>query len=740
MHWIDWLLVVLPLIALLALALRTRKYVRGAADFIAGGRCAGRYVLTNAMGESGSGVTNTVSHFELMMVAGFVVMFWSKLSVPLALILGITGFCSYRYRETRALSAGQFYEMRYSHNFRRLMGILAFVAGVLNYGIFPAVSARFFIYFLDLPAHVDFGLFAMPTHVAFMAAYMTVSCTLVLFGGQVTLMVTDCVEGILSHGIYMVIIIALFCIVSWEQVLAVLVGLAPGGTPDNLAAAMQIKPGHSPVNPFDAFDTQDFNFTYVMLGMLGTVYGVMSWQGGHGFRSAARTPHEGRMAGVLGQWRTYARTLVLVVLVICTMAYLRHPDFAADSAVVKQKTLAVEVPPGDPDGKAYAANIHEVGSQKWMEDKKNVPQLQRQQITSISLRHLLPVGLAGLFLLVMVLGLFAGDGSHILSWSSIFVQDVVLTFRRDKTPLSPETHLKLLRLGVLAVAGFAFLFSWLVPLKVPIWMWWAITGAIYTAGSGAVIIGGLYWKRGTAAGAWTSMVLGSSLAVGAILLNYNWVALRDWALVSLPGLGHWMPERMWLNSQWHAVIVMFIAASTYAIVSLATCRKDFDMDWLLRRGKHRVAADHEGEVLAKRVPLMQRLIGIDKLFTRGDKWVAGFIFWWSLLLVVLNVGLVGWHYVIGNVWPHLQMSNHDWAVFWLWYGLLIPFAFAAVTLVWFGIGGLIDMKRFFHALKTMKRDDQDDGSVRAREVPAEPREEAQAVAEPRGTLSAGDRR
>lgn len=267
MHWIDWTLVIVPLIGLVWLALHTRQYVRGVADFVAGGRCAGRYLLTNASGEAGSGVTNTVSHFELYMVAGFILTFWQKISIPVALIVGITGFCIYRYRETRALTVAQFFEMRYSRNFRLFMEFLAFLAGVLNYGIFPAVSARFFIYFLDLPQAAHWGGLEIPTVVVFMLCYMTLSVTLVLLGGQVTLMVTDCAEGILSHAVYLVIIVILFCIVSWDQVLQVLTGAVPPGTPDALAQAMQIERGHSPVNPFDAFKTADFNFTYVMLGM-----------------------------------------------------------------------------------------------------------------------------------------------------------------------------------------------------------------------------------------------------------------------------------------------------------------------------------------------------------------------------------------------------------------------------------------------------------------------------------------
>src|SRR5581483_9002659 len=112
------------------------------------GRCAGRYLIANAFGESASGVANTMSKFEMFMVSGFTLAFWNTLSVPVALLVAVSGFVVYRYRQTRALTLAQFFEMRYSRRFRLFMGMLAFVAGILNYGIFPAVSSRFFVYFM----------------------------------------------------------------------------------------------------------------------------------------------------------------------------------------------------------------------------------------------------------------------------------------------------------------------------------------------------------------------------------------------------------------------------------------------------------------------------------------------------------------------------------------------------------------------------------------------------------------
>src|SRR3954452_17440627 len=163
MSRLDWILIVLPLALILAIALYTRRFMKSVADFLAGGRCAGRYLIANAFGESAAGVANTMSKFEIIMVSGFALVFWNALSAPILLLVAVSGFVIYRYRETRALTLAQFFEMRYSRRFRLFMGMLALGSVNLNYGIFPAVSWHFFVYFLGLPDHVALLGHAVPT-------------------------------------------------------------------------------------------------------------------------------------------------------------------------------------------------------------------------------------------------------------------------------------------------------------------------------------------------------------------------------------------------------------------------------------------------------------------------------------------------------------------------------------------------------------------------------------------------
>src|SRR4051794_17539249 len=661
MHWIDWVLVVAPILLVFGFAAYTHRYVRSVADFLAGGRCAGRYLLANARGESDAGLSNTMSKFEIIMVSGFVLNFWEKISTPILLLVGISGFVIYRYRETRALTLAQFFEMRYSRAFRLFMGILAFVSGVLNYGVFPAISARFFIYFLPLPEHFSIGSIQVSTFAALMLGYLSVTVFVLLIGGQGTMMLTDCLEGLFSHLIYVVIAIAVFFIVSWPQVMQVMESNPPG---------------QSMINPFDTNRVEDFNLGFVLMVLATRIYGTMAQQNKQGFNAAAKSAHESRMGGVLGEWRGYARTLMLLVLGVCAVTYMRHPAFAQQAAPIQTAIHAI----------------------------KDV-QLQKQMTVPIALSYLLPVGIKGLFCAVMVMGLIAGDAGHMHSWGSIFVQDVVLPLRR--TAMSPAAHMAALRLAVLGVAAFAFVFSLVWTQTQYIALWWAMTSGVFIGAAGAAIIGGLYWQRGTAAGAWAGAITGATLSFIGIILSNG--ATWKWITEEAAPLGYTLPPKFWLNGQIVAFVACCATVAVYVTVSLMTCRMPFNLDKMLHRGPYRLAGDESGATVSASMSWrdrfrMKNILRFDRNFTFVDKLVAGGIFWWAVFLLAVNLIVSAWNF--SSRWP-----IERWAHYWMIFGIALPCVIATGTLIWFGIGGILDIRAFLGALKTLKRDARDDGRV-----------------------------
>src|SRR5258708_7101419 len=186
----------------------------------------------------------------------------------------------------------------------------------------------------------------------------------------------------------------------------------------------------------------------------------------------------------------------------------------------------------------------------------------------IALSHLLPSGLRGMFAAILLMGLLGGDSVHLHSWGSILVQDVLLP--RRKRPVSPKRHILLLRLSMAGVALFAFLFGCFFRQTEYIMMWWSVTASIYVGGAGAAIIGGLYWKKGTTAGAWTALVVGSTLPAGGILARQHY------------------GDDFLFNGREIAFYASLLAIISYVVVSLLTHEEDFNMDRMLHRGQYAV--------------------------------------------------------------------------------------------------------------------------------------------------------
>jgi SSS family solute:Na+ symporter len=278
MQWIDWIAVCVPLVLVTAIAAYTGRFLKSVADYMAGGRCAGRYMLCVARGEMGAGAAVFVAMFEIFSKAGVTYLWWNWISMLTFLLVAITGFVVYRFRETRALTLAQFFEMRYSRRFRIFAGGLGFVAGIMNFGIIPAIGARFFVYFLGLPQKLLLGGIAIPTYVVLMAVLLAITVYLTVSGGQITVMITDCASGLMDQWMFLVVIAAMLCMFSWSQI---------------STSLLDCPPGQSLMNPFDSLRLQDFNLWYVLMSVFVAVYGTMAWQNASAYNSAARTPAGG---------------------------------------------------------------------------------------------------------------------------------------------------------------------------------------------------------------------------------------------------------------------------------------------------------------------------------------------------------------------------------------------------------------------------------------------------------------
>ena len=143
LSWIDWIIMTVPVVFVIFMGFYTRRYIRGVTDYLAAGRVAGRYVITVGDVASSLAVVTLIGYTEAHYKAGFAMWFWNGILVPLGLILSLTGFVTYRFRETKALSLGQFLEMRYNRPLRFYASALRSITELLVNCMCPALAARF---------------------------------------------------------------------------------------------------------------------------------------------------------------------------------------------------------------------------------------------------------------------------------------------------------------------------------------------------------------------------------------------------------------------------------------------------------------------------------------------------------------------------------------------------------------------------------------------------------------------
>ena len=194
MNWIDWCVVLIPLALVSGMAIHARKYARSVVDFLAAGRVAGRYVLCVGDMVTNLSVITLVAGAERYYQTGSAIGFWGAIAAPVYLFMSLTGYCIYRWRQTKCLSIGQFLELRYGSRFFRVFcAILRVVAEMTTNAMGPAIATNFFIYYMGLPHKVMIMGIGLPCYAIIMFLCLVFAILFIWPGGRISLLITDCI-------------------------------------------------------------------------------------------------------------------------------------------------------------------------------------------------------------------------------------------------------------------------------------------------------------------------------------------------------------------------------------------------------------------------------------------------------------------------------------------------------------------------------------------------------------------
>ncbi len=728
--------------AVLFVAFYSKRYVKSVVDYLVAGRVAGRYVLTVGDMTAGMGLITLVATVEANYQTGFAVAFWQALTIPVMMVVGLTGWCIYRFRETKALSNGQFLEMRYSRNFRIIASFLRIFAEVITNAIGPAIAANFFIYFFGLPHRIAIFGISIPTFSLVVALVLILALCLILPGGRVTLLVTDSIQGIICYPFFLILTIFLLIKFNWgEEIAPVLCDRVEG---------------ESFMNPFDIEKLKDFNLFSVIVLLFGNFINRAAYAG-NDVSSAGKTPHEQKMASVLGNWRAGFSVLFMTAIAMILLTVMTHKNYAEVGHNIRQEVtdrVANEIATPEKyneivaNVKTLPAQVHEIGVDAPLSQEHNLDtvymdtvhetlgndgdgnqlfqefrSLYNQMMIPVSMRTLLPVGMLGAFCLVMLMLMVTTDDTRIFNASAAIMQDLVLPFRKE--PLSPEAHLKIVKWLTLLVAVIFFFGSLFMSQLDYINMFITILVSIWMGASGPIMVFGLYSRFGNTVGAYCALIFGSGISVAGVIIQQTWAKhIYPWLEQQnmVEGLDQFLktvsspfhpyiqwamdPDKFPINSYEIYFIAMVAGILAYVIGSLVAYRKPYNLDRLLHRGIYDTDKDKiEDEPLTWK-NWLPRLVGISPEYTLGDKIIAWSVVIYSIgySVIILFVVMIIWNWIS----PISMQGWSDWRYITTF---IIGGAIGVVTTVWFCWGGIVDSVKLFKDLAQRKADALDNGQV-----------------------------
>ena len=219
--FIDAIIIVLYLIFTIYLGLKAKKYIEDSDGYFIAGRKVklALGIATLVATEIGTVTFMYMAEFGFQM--GFSSFFFGILNMVGFIIIGSTGFIVSSLRKLRIVTIPEFYEIKYNKNVRLLGGIILFISGVLNMGIFLKFDALF------LSETMGYGPDVLAT---IMIIMLVIVIGYTIYGGMLSVVITDFMQfSIIAISMVVITVLILMKVSFGDIAHAVNVNYGEGG-------------------------------------------------------------------------------------------------------------------------------------------------------------------------------------------------------------------------------------------------------------------------------------------------------------------------------------------------------------------------------------------------------------------------------------------------------------------------------------------------------------------------------
>lgn len=468
---LDWLLVCLFLGGITAVGLWSRRFVVNMADYVVAGRKVKAYLGVASIISTEMGLVTVMYAAQQGYTNGFAAFHIAACAAVVALVVGLTGFIVGPLRASGAMTIPEYYEQRFGRGVRAVGGTVLALSGILNMGMFLKADSLFVTTVMGLRDPLQLKV-AMTIMLALVLLYT-------MLGGMVAVLITDYLQFVAMAFALLATSLFLMAKFGWAELTL------------NVDRLLH-QDGFNPLtNP-------NYGPLYVIWMLFLGLVSCALWQTAAIRASSAEDQQVVRKTYTWGALGFLIRFMIPYFWGICALAFL-------------------------------AANLRLGPGQSPLQGTSEFTLCAMPA----ALANLLPSGALGLLTAGMLAAAMSTYNSYLHVWSAVLTQDVIaplgeLLQARGRRGWTVSDHARIrLTQGIMAMIG-VFLLVWGLwyPLGQDLWGYMAVTGGIYFTGAFAVLVGGLYWRRASRAGAYLAFACGLLMLCGLKpvqqLLGVSW--------------------------------------------------------------------------------------------------------------------------------------------------------------------------------------------------------------------------
>jgi SSS family solute:Na+ symporter len=521
---LDGAIAFLSLAVTLWVGLRVKRYVGSIESYLVASRGMGLYVGAASLLSTEVGIITYMYQAQFGFVAGFSAFVVGLITLAVCLVVGRTGFVISRLREMEILTVPEYFEARYGRAVRVLAGVLMAFGGSLNLGIFPLIEARFLAVVTGIPSRCLGWT---------MAALLLVALAYTALGGMVSLIVTNYVQYVFLAAGTVVVTLACLRRVGWAGMVGAVERHMDGR-------------GFDPVG--------DLGTGFILWQVLLWTALMTVWQSVAARTFSTKDAAVGKRMFTLTGFLFLGRALIPMAWGIAALAFFwgRAAPAVAPEAPTKVAAIErLEVRLGetfrrDLDEGRLERALADVDLLERMarEEKAREPGAARFEETAKARRGeigllampwmlvaILPTGILGLVVAGMLAASISTYAGYFLGWSAIIAQDIVAPLSSrvptraqrgslrasGRLGMTDRARLRLTRATVVGLTLFIMVWSLVYDLPGPAYFYLQVTANLFMAPTLVAVVGGLYWRRASAAGAALAFVLGAAASLGYLV-------------------------------------------------------------------------------------------------------------------------------------------------------------------------------------------------------------------------------